>query len=245
MKEFLSERSELFSPVRYGRGMGVVLAFIFQFLQEERIDGLIERLGEDDHPTRSATAEGLLTYGKTALPALHRVLEKPPSDEVKFRAQWLADRILEPIREELQRTYGPRGADVDLEESTTPYLPACRLFQWSYPCRCCALHRGGHGSVTVALCLRDGRTFVLRSTAGGRLREPEPSTPAKVGLLARYLRPVENEKDAVALAEFLIGPRVQEMKAETTEHGIVVHVPGICDLSFDPEGRLLALDARK
>lgn len=202
--------------------MGVVLAFVVQCLLEERIDGWIRNLGEDDLRTRGRTAGGLLDCGKAALPALYRVYENPPSDEVKFRAGWLIDRIVQPILEEFRKKY--RNRDVEWGESESPYLPGCRIVRWSRPCRCCCLHRGGHGAQTVLLSLRDGTTVF-----------DEPGL-ATVNFLRRHLRPVKDEEDAVGMARFLFGP-LASVTAKKSDDGMVVQVRGTGRLKHvrDPE----------
>lgn len=218
--------------------MGVVLAFVLQCLQEERIDGLIRNLGEDDLRTRAGTAGGLLDCGKAALPALSRILENPASDEVQYRVRWLIERILGPILEEFRQKYG--GPHAQFSESESSYFPGCRVFQWFSPCNCHVQRHADHGSASLVLCFRDGQTFLLQS--------------ADAKVLRRYLRPIKNKTDAAGFAKLLFGRRV-EATAEESGDGLVVQVGGlrrlkhirdpyedaVQTLRFDREGRLVSM----
>jgi hypothetical protein len=117
---------------------------ILLLLQEAEIEKLVERLGEDDLRSRSATGDALLKHGKAALPALNRVLEKSPTDEVKHRAEWLIDRIVGDIVEELRKKYDqPRDDDdyrcgrtkfAEADEKLAKWFPRARVVQWSSGC---------------------------------------------------------------------------------------------------------------
>lgn len=206
--------------------MGIVLAFVVQCLLEERIDGWVRHLGEDDLRTRGRTAGGLLDCGKAALPALYKLYESPPGDDVKFRAGWLIERIVEPILKDLREKHAGRGGR--LCESESPYLPGCRILRWSRPCRCCCLHREGHGGGTVLFSIRDAKTY----TPGNLLAMPE--------VLRRHLRPIKDKQDAFAFAETLLGSQ-SRVRVEKGEDGIVIRLAGRT-LCFDREGRLVSSD---
>jgi hypothetical protein len=198
-------------------------------------DDIHELLRTIDDPD---AAYRLLSYGKKALPALHDFRDATQDEKLRGRADSIMGAILDKVVEDYiakwadgRRICGQRT--VVPKTSIATFASGSRLIVFNLECRCRALRHDGHE--VVGILERTGEPEILCRT-GVR----DPLWLADADTLARHLRPVRNEKDAVAWVEALTGERGSGTVVDGGIH-VKLHRAGV---RFDASGTPVGIDDR-
>lgn len=198
---------------------------------QDDLPQLLEKIEDADAAYR------LTTYGKKALPALDDFLETAKDEKRKARAKGIVDAILINVVEDVRKAHendtGRCGRVSLAEPQLLPlqsFVTKTRLLAFEVSCMCRALRHDG--SFVVAISERTGEASILVQTSR---RETDL---AAAETLARHLRPVKDEADAVAWVQALTGAKGS---AATTKTGIEVRVRKQL-FRFDGEGKISSVE---
>ena len=208
--------------------MKLLLACLAFALQDpdERIRELIRKLATDE----KAALRELVEIGKPALPHLKKVGADKAIDAV---VDDLLARALRPDNDlwghERQPMQVPRPEDL------AEFFPDCRFAAVMSDCKCRAILHAGE--IVMGVSRTTGEVFYVRQRGGRGNRQifPRPE------VLRSQLRPVKNEKEAIRLAQALVGTgEIFTTLGDGIDVRVTVDLQPVT-VRFDREGRLVSI----